>query len=122
MRKIEVTVNEAMSQAIAEFIQTSERKARSPVTALENAVAQYVDAKRAIERLEAVMKTHKPAIEEALRASGGKAEIAGHKLSLVEFERESFSLSEAKEKLDLRMLRPFIKSTQVVQVRIGRTL
>jgi hypothetical protein len=122
MRKVEVTVNEAMSTAIAEFIEASEKKSKSPATALENAVAQYVDAKRAIERLEAVMKAHKPVIEEALESAGGKAEIAGHKLSLVKFDRESFSLSEAREVLDMRLLRPYIKSTAVSQIRIGRTL
>lgn len=122
MRKIEVTVNQAMSSAIAEFIEASEKKSKSPATALENAVAQYVDAKRAIERLELVMKSHRPVIEEALQAAGGKSEIAGHKLSLVQFERESFSLKEAKERLDLRILKPFITVTAVSQIRIGRVL
>ena len=120
MRKVEVTVNQAMTEAIAQFVHASEKKAAK--VSLETAVAEYVDCKRSIERLEAIMRSHKPMIEEALRASGGKAEIAGHKLTLVEFERESFSLTEAKERLDMRMLRPYIKSAQVVQVRIGRTL
>lgn len=120
MRKVEITINPALNQAVGEFLKQSEKKASK--ASVETAVAEYVDAKRAIERLEAVMKLHRPVIEEALQASGGKAEIAGHKLTLVQFEKESFSLSEAKEKLDLRMLRPFIKKSDVTQIRVGRTL
>jgi hypothetical protein len=121
LQKIEVTVNEAMSQAVAQFIEAGTVKSKG-VNALETAVVQYIEAKRAIERLEKVKEQHRDAIESALRDAGGKLEVAGYPLSLVEFPRDTFLLKEAREKLDMRVLKPFIKTGMVSQIRVGRAL
>jgi hypothetical protein len=71
LQKIEVTVNEAMSQAVAQFIEAGTVKSKG-VNALETAVVQYIEAKR--------------------------------------------------EKLDMRVLKPFIKTGMVSQIRVGRAL
>lgn len=45
------------------------------------------------------------------------AELEGHKFSLLLSERESFRLKEAKEELDIRLLRPYITISAFSQIR-----
>lgn len=45
------------------------------------------------------------------------AEFCGFKFTLSEVEREFFKLSEAKKKIDGRMLKPFITLSKFMQIR-----
>ena len=60
----------------------------------------------------------KPVLEGFLAEAEGKTmEVNGWRFSLVEFLKETFSLSKAKEKVDGRVLAPYITETPVVQIR-----
>lgn len=49
--------------------------------------------------------------------SDHSVELAGWRFTLVEFEKESFSLSRAREKLPEKTLAPYISKVDVMQIR-----
>jgi len=86
----------------------------TPEAAAKEWIALKAQEKALDERLDEL----KAVLEPALRAVPEKTiDYHGFRFSLVEFERESFSLSKAKEKMSLKVLRPFISKSPVVSIR-----
>lgn len=82
------------------------------------AAKEYVHLKTDLKFLEKRLEELKEVIEPALRELPEKtAEWHGWKFSLVEFEKENFSLSKAREKIDGRTLAPFVTVSPIVQIR-----
>lgn len=85
---------------------------------IEKAAKRWIELKTLQKETEKEFSELKPLLEEALKEEEEKAlELNGWKFSLVEFEKENFSLSKAKEKIDGRTLAPFISTSNVVQIR-----
>lgn len=85
---------------------------------IEGVAKRWVELKAQTKEIDREMGELKPILEDALRVSHNKIiEIAGWRFSLVEFLKESFSLSKAKEKIDGRVLAPYITESEVVQIR-----
>ena len=84
----------------------------------EAAAKEYIHLKTDMKCLEKRIEELKAVIEPALReAPEQSAEWHGWKFKLVESSRDSFSLSKAREKIDGRILAPYITTAQVVQIR-----
>jgi hypothetical protein len=94
---------------------------KSPVALipnLEEAAAEYMRLKAQSAELDAAMKRLRNVLEVAVGAAPEKkAVIAGFKFALVEVERDNFNLKKALEKLDGRVLRPFITTSRYTQLR-----
>lgn len=72
---------------------------------LSRQVAQYTELKREAERIEMRLRELRIPIEEATLMRGGRVELAEATVTVTECERESFSLSKAREGLDEKTLR-----------------
>lgn len=84
----------------------------------EAAAKEWIELKSQSKGLEKRLDELKSILEPALREAPEKsAEWHGWKFSLVQFEKDSFSLSKAREKLDGRILAPYVTSSAVVQIR-----
>lgn len=91
-----------------------------PKLSVEEAVKEYVAQKKEIERLERQIAKLKPIIESRLEAEPEhKALIAGYLVSLTEISRELFDLKGAREKIDGRVLRPYLKTVTYQQLRVA---
>jgi hypothetical protein len=98
---------------------------KSPVELVPNiaeTVVEYQAAKDQMAALEAVLKRLRNVIEVALADQPEqKAEIAGYRCAVIEVERDNFNLKKALEKLDGRVLRPFITTSKYTQLRVVGT-
>lgn len=84
----------------------------------EKAAVEWIELKAEKARIEARFDILKDALEPFLKAQPEmQTEINGWKFSLVESERESFQLSKAKEKIDGRVLAPYITHSHYNQIR-----
>lgn len=73
------------------------------------------DEQKTIERrLSELKKELEPYLE---KQPDKNAELAGFRFTLIHSERESFKLSEAKEAIDNRTLRPYISLSSFTQIR-----
>ncbi len=85
---------------------------------IEEAAREWVDLKSEKMRIENRLDELKKPLEGFLGKQPEKcAEMFGWKFSLVETERESFKLSAAKEKIDGRILKPYITLSKFNQIR-----
>lgn len=84
---------------------------------LKKASERWLELKAMAKDIERGLAELKPVIEEGLADSEGSYEAHGWKFSLVKFEKESFSLSKAREVLDGRVLAPYITTSEVTQIR-----
>jgi hypothetical protein len=85
---------------------------------LEHAAREWLELKAREEATEERLKELKAVLEPALRSAPGQAmKLAGKRFKLSEFPRESFQLARAKEKIDGRVLAPYITTTDVVTIR-----
>jgi len=84
----------------------------------EAAAREWVELKGQQKAIDQRLADLKEVLEPALReAPDQELELVGFKFKLVESERESFSLSKAREKLDGWLLAPYITKSEVVQIR-----
>jgi hypothetical protein len=82
------------------------------------AAKKWIELKSLEQTLEAQRAQLKEVLEPALEAApGGVLELAGWKFLRVTFMKESFSLQKAKEKIDGRVLAPYITTSSIVQIR-----
>ncbi len=85
---------------------------------VEEAAREWTDLKSEKMRIENRLDELKKPIEEFLGKQPEKtAELHGWKFTLVATERESFRLSAAKEKIDGRILKPYITLSKFNQIR-----
>lgn len=85
---------------------------------VEEAAKEWIELKTMDETIEARRREVRAILEPALEAAPDKLlEFHGWKFLLVRFERESFSLKAAKEKIDGRVLAPYITASTSVQIR-----
>ncbi len=85
---------------------------------LEKTAVRYMSLKAEQKKIEGELGSLKATLETALRESeDGTREFVGWRFSLVEFEKESFSLSKAREKITEKVLKPFITKAFVTQIR-----
>jgi len=84
----------------------------------EAAAKEWITLKASQKAVEKRLDQLKPVIEAALSAAPENVvEFHGWKFTLVEFEKDSFSLSKAREKIDGRVLAPYVTTSNVVQIR-----
>ena len=81
-------------------------------------IEQYLEAKRAFDQAEAELKTLRLKVEPLVVAAGGTLMHGNVEIKLVPTEREVFNLRNAKEKIDGRILRPFISISEYNQLRV----
>ena len=85
---------------------------------IENAAKEYIELKALEKAREARLAELKDVLLPALRAAENqRLELAGFEFSVVEFEKEFFSLTKAREVIDGRTLAPYITKSNVVQIR-----
>jgi hypothetical protein len=85
---------------------------------VEDAAKEWIELKTMEATIEARRREIRAVLEPALEEAPDKLlEFHGWKFLLVSFERESFSLSKAKEKIDGRILAPYITASTSVQIR-----
>lgn len=95
-------------------------KAGVSIREIEAAAERYKELLRKQEQLEKDKKAISEFLkEQCLMTEDGKITVGLFKISLVNQTRESFDLKQAKEKLDLRVLKPFIKQSEVTFVRVS---
>jgi hypothetical protein len=86
---------------------------------IEETVRELARLKEESAKLEALMKRLRNVVEVALAGEPDRrAEIAGFVCSVSDVERDNFNLKKALEKLDGRVLRPFITTSKYTQLRI----
>jgi hypothetical protein len=105
-RLIEVTINEPLNEAVANFV------------SLDNAVREYLKLKAQLAEIEARMKEVRIPIEEALALRGEPMEIAGFNCTLQPCERENFNLKEARKHIKESVLEPYLSTSRYNQLRI----
>lgn len=85
---------------------------------IEAAAAEWISLKTKNKFNEKRLDELKKVIEPFLKELPEKTkDFHGWKFSLVEFEKQSFSLAKAKEKLDGRLLSPYISTSTCIQIR-----
>jgi hypothetical protein len=85
---------------------------------IEDVAKEWIGLKTQLKEIEKSIDELKPNLEEYLsQLPEHSEEFHGWRFSLVEFVKESFSLSKAKEKIDGRTLAPYITETSVTQIR-----
>lgn len=83
-------------------------------------VTKFAALKNAIEDLEVEMAPVKANLTKVVAGMGGKLEIGEFRLNVADVTRENFNLKAACEKLDRRVLRPFISETKYQALRLTR--
>lgn len=92
--------------------------AKEKTPPIQRATAEWMSLKAKVKDIEKRQAVLKPIIESALREAEKKSfEYNGWRFSLVEFEKENFNLGKAREKLDGRVLAPYITTSNVLQIR-----
>ena len=89
----------------------------SSLTAL---VTKFAALKRAIEDLEVEIAPVKANLTKIVTGMGGSLEIGEYRLNVTDVHRENFNLKAACEKLDKRILRPFITDSNYQALRLTR--
>jgi hypothetical protein len=90
---------------------------KKPVT-IEKSAKQYLELKTEKVRIEKQLDVLKKTIAPYLEGfPERKAELCGFEFSLVETERENFKLSAAKEKIEAKVLSPFISVSNYTSIR-----
>lgn len=85
---------------------------------VEDAAKEWIELKTMEATIESRRQELKAVLEPALESAPDHLlEFGGWKFLRVRFEKESFSLSKAKEKIDGRTLAPFITKSEVTQIR-----
>jgi hypothetical protein len=96
---------------------------RSPVELvpnIEEAALEYMRLKAQAAELDAAMKRLRNVIEVAIAEEPEKrAVIAGFRFALVTVERDNFNLKKALEKLDGRVLRPYITTSRYTMLKVS---
>jgi hypothetical protein len=99
--------------------QAQAKPAIALVPNIEETVREYARLKNEAAELETHLKRLRNVIEVALSGEPEhKATIAGIHLSLVEVERDNFNLKKAMEKLDGRVLRPYITTSRYTMLKL----
>jgi regulator of replication initiation timing len=84
----------------------------------QTTLALWVALTSQIKRLEKQKEDLKPQLEKILeKEPENTLELDGWRAILVASERESFRLKEAKEKIDEKVLKPFITHSKYTQIR-----
>ena len=85
---------------------------------VDKAALLWLDLKKQAKEIEKSIDDLKPILETALSKEKSKRmELHGWRFTLVEFVKENFSLSKAKEKIDGRILSPYITESKCRQIR-----
>lgn len=83
-----------------------------------DAAREWVRLKAEAKQIEKRLHELQEIIEPELREQKDKSvEVHGWRFKLCEYEQSSFRLKEAQEKIDGRVLSPYITKSQVVQIR-----
>lgn len=81
----------------------------SPEAASKLLIEFKAEKKKLEKRIEELEEVMEPYLEEQ---PDGMAEFHGFKFTLVKSERENFSLKKAREKIDGRILAPYVTTSQ----------
>lgn len=85
---------------------------------IEDVAKEWIELKTIEADLEKKKRELKPDLEAYLKDQPDqKAEICGFQFTLIQSERESFKLKDAKEKIDGRTLAPYISVSTFTQIR-----
>jgi hypothetical protein len=95
-----------------------EGMAKPKKISVEAAAKEWIELKT----MEGVIETRRSELKKILEPALEKSpeniiELNGWKFLRLCFDKESFSLSKAKEKIDGRVLAPYITTSKVVQIR-----
>lgn len=81
-------------------------------------LSEYIELKNRRAEIEKQMEEMKPEIEKFLEEQPEKAfQVGNWKINLVHSKKESFNLKKAKENLDGRVLKPYLKVSEFTQIR-----
>lgn len=93
-------------------------KAKKAAESIEEIAKEWIELKTIEANLEKKKRELKPELESYLKDQPDqKAELNGFQFTLIESERESFKLKDAKEKIDGRTLAPYISVSSFTQIR-----
>lgn len=92
--------------------------ARKEKLTVESAAKEWIELKSMDETIERRREELRAILLPALEAAPDQVlELHGWRFVLVKFLRDAFSLSKAREKIDGRVLAPYITTTEVESIR-----
>lgn len=100
--------------------QTSIDTKAAEQSSIEALVKEFAGLKSQLEALEVEIAPVKANLIKIVSGMGGKLEIGEYRLNVADVTRESFNLKAACEKLDRRVLRPFISESSYKALRLTR--
>lgn len=83
---------------------------------------EFAALKNALEDAETALAPVKAAMLKTVTAMGGRLEMGGYTVTVVDVERDVFNLKAAREKLDGRILKPFITKSKYPAIRLTRKI